>query len=895
VGGAVTRTVYLNGTLVAEEDIAFSFLPTSVEITPFISQGLNTIAVYAEGGSDLNGFSLLVSVWPTDGRELSIVSDSSWVAWDERVEGWTQPGFDDSVWKPVRFLRSWNNDPNNDAWEIQEAVWDLNGGEFARPSVPESPDILVGYQWDYPRADAPWQSVRLRPETVQDVENPTAFVNLESLLTSEPDVTVLGAGGLTLDFGRELAGWVEFASPDLAASVVISAGENLDPRAALSGAVKGYQRGDTRVYRLILDEKEGLYTGVRYAWLKVGEVSSPWRITDLRVNWLVKPANYRGSFQASDPDLTRMWYVGAYSVRLNFAKEWITAILRPRGDRFPWAGDNRISDLTSLVAFGNYDFVSQDIDYWDPWVKKPLPRSFNGIPGYTLHWMLNVVNQLRYTGDVTEFEARVADLQSLLEEFEGYYDDPDNAGLNFIDFGAWGTNLRPMPSRPNVKKAYQMMYIQTLMEVAWAMNQVGRTDLGAYFDSLADTHVEELRAEDPSWAANAERHVAANALLAGFPNEQERRQIWEVDFAHLGERLTVTPFFTYFIADALARDNRHAAALEAIREMWGGMNAMSATCYWENYDVDWPGLYAPSMPWLWSYMSFCHPWASGVTPWLSNEVLGVKPVAPGFGEYDVLPHLGDLSWVRGGMPTPQGIISVSHEMTYDVFTTTLQSPNDTTGRLGVPKRDIEILTVNINDVLAWDTDGFHPVEGVEGAYEDADFVYFTGVQPGTFAVTAQYGGVPNEPAIELPDNIVVDDEDGDVVFDTADWQVVHNFWKADAYGIGFHSADPGDGDVTFTFKPSVPRAGIYRVFAMWAEMPSAATNTPFTINYDGGSEDLQVDQQINGLSHWNYLGTFPFAAGTTGSIIISNTPDGIVVADAIRLEWVSEPFTLIVK
>ena len=60
--------------------------------------------------------------------------------------------------------------------------------------------------------------------------------------------------------------------------------------------------------------------------------------------------------------------------------------------------------------------------------------------------------------------------------------------------------------------------------------------------------------------------------------------------------------------------------------------------------------------------SFCHGWASGPTSWLSEYVLGVQVVEPGCKVIRIIPHLGDLKWVKGTFPTPYGIISISHKL-----------------------------------------------------------------------------------------------------------------------------------------------------------------------------------------------------------------------------------------
>ena len=59
--------------------------------------------------------------------------------------------------------------------------------------------------------------------------------------------------------------------------------------------------------------------------------------------------------------------------------------------------------------------------------------------------------------------------------------------------------------------------------------------------------------------------------------------------------------------------------------------------------------------------SLCHGWASGPTAWLSQTVLGIKPMEPGFKRVRIAPQLGNLKWAEGSYPTPLGPIHVRHE------------------------------------------------------------------------------------------------------------------------------------------------------------------------------------------------------------------------------------------
>ncbi|MDY6951897.1 MAG: Ig-like domain-containing protein [Thermodesulfobacteriota bacterium] len=111
-------------------------------------------------------------------------------------------------------------------------------------------------------------------------------------------------------------------------------------------------------------------------------------------------------------------------------------------------------------------------------------------------------------------------------------------------------------------------------------------------------------------------------------------------------------------------------------------------------------------------------------------------------------------------------------------------------------------------------------------------------------------------------------------------------WRGyERYLDDFQDNGAGTGADKATWTPFIPRPDYYKVYAWWvaAGDPDHATDAPYTIHYDGGSQTIDVNQQDNGFQ-WNLLGTFPFAAGTSGSIVLSDDADGVVVADAIRLD-----------
>lgn len=101
------------------------------------------------------------------------------------------------------------------------------------------------------------------------------------------------------------------------------------------------------------------------------------------------------------------------------------------------------------------------------------------------------------------------------------------------------------------------------------------------------------------------------------------------------------------------------------------------------------------------------------------------------------------------------------------------------------------------------------------------------------------------------------------------------------YGSNYIYTGIGSG-ATVTFTPTIGTAGTYDVYARWTTNANRATNTRYTINYAGGSSNVNVNQQTNNGT-WVLLGSYSFNAGTTGNVVVSNNgANGIVVADAVE-------------
>ncbi len=196
-----------------------------------------------------------------------------------------------------------------------------------------------------------------------------------------------------------------------------------------------------------------------------------------------------------------------------------------------------------------------------------------------------------------------------------------------------------------------------------------------YLEKECTAVAQQLRTYVPDAVGNSQ--AAALLSIEGLMDAEEASAII---LGNGPEKFT--SFMGYYLLEALAKGGHYAEAMRLISDYWGRMLDLGATTFWEDFnynDAKNAGRIDEIVPegkfdihadgGAWCYVglrhSFCHGWASGPTAWLSEHVLGIEPVEPGFKTVRIDPHLGDLEWAEGTFPTPYGLIEVRHQKNAD--------------------------------------------------------------------------------------------------------------------------------------------------------------------------------------------------------------------------------------
>jgi len=128
--------------------------------------------------------------------------------------------------------------------------------------------------------------------------------------------------------------------------------------------------------------------------------------------------------------------------------------------------------------------------------------------------------------------------------------------------------------------------------------------------------------------------------------------------------------------------------------------------------------------------------------------------------------------------------------------------------------------------------------------------------------------------------------------DSATFVGAWSTYTGSSYGAGSHYAAAGSGTLTATFQFSGLAPGQYKVYATYFAHTNRGTNVPYTINSGGSPTTVLVNQQVAptadataGGVNFKLLATVT-VTGSTLSVALSNNANGIVIADAVRIECV---------
>lgn len=378
-----------------------------------------------------------------------------------------------------------------------------------------------------------------------------------------------------------------------------------------------------------------------------------------------------GSFRCSDPRINDIYDTSVYTAYLNMQEYLWDGIKR---DRLVWCGDIYPSELTILAAYGAHGILKKSLDIHRQIT--PPTRWMNTMPTYSLWWLLSHEKLYMAGGDL-DYLAQQHDYMAALVRNVQNYIQPDGQEClpgGFLDWPNSG-------NRTAIHAGQQALMAQAYAAAARMMRAMGDEETAAFCDEkhalLASVHLPH---------GNSKQAAALQGLY-GLEDIREMNQ----NVISPGGAHGYSTFLGYAVLSAKAEADDMEGALRDMRDYWGGMLDLGATTFWEDFNLDWAtnagrideivpegkaDVHADFGAYCYTHLrhSLCHAWASGPAPFLAKYALGVHILEPGCKKVAIRPALGDLEWVEGTYPTPNGVIFVRHERTENGINTIVRAP-----------------------------------------------------------------------------------------------------------------------------------------------------------------------------------------------------------------------------
>ncbi len=393
----------------------------------------------------------------------------------------------------------------------------------------------------------------------------------------------------------------------------------------------------------------------------------PAALTDLTMEYEYLPVNYRGSFSCNDEELNRMWKVGAYTMHLTTREFFIDGIKR---DRWVWSGDAIQSYLMNYYLFFDSETVKRTI--WLLRGKDPVTSHINTIMDYTFYWVISVYGYYLYTGDEHFVKQIYPRMKSMMDYVGGRTNDlqmveGQEGDWVFVDWADF-----PMDKK-GALAFEQLLYCKSQEVMRDCARLLGLADDETYYADRA----ERLRGNILSLFWKEDRHAFVHnigggdapsteinkfpnmfALTLGYLNDAQKKAVVEHVMLNEAVPQITTPYMRFYELEAMCEMGYQTQVLKEMKAYWGGMLKEGATSFWEKYNPEEHGRQHLAMYGRPYGKSLCHAWGASPIYLLGKYYLGVKPVKPGYGEFEIRPVLGGLAWMKGSVPTPNGDIDI---------------------------------------------------------------------------------------------------------------------------------------------------------------------------------------------------------------------------------------------
>lgn len=485
--------------------------------------------------------------------------------------------------------------------------------------------------------------------------------NIDQAVFNQNDCIVIKKNGyIVLDYGKEINGGVlittQNVSPDAKYRIVF--GESVMEATSTLGeksADNHHSVRDMIVPAVFMSTQRFGQTGFRF--VKIEAVNGDITLRSAKAVSDTKELDYIGSFECNDELLNEIWRVGAYTVHLNMNYYLWDGVKR---DRLVWIGDMHPETSTINAVFGNDECVKNSLEM----IKDETPSGswMNRVPTYSMWWIIIQYDLYMHWGDFEYLKKQKYYITAIIDNLAVWIDNEYETDLKLGKFVDWSS--RNQDCELDGIKAIICMALNGAEKMLRMLGaDVSAEKCKEYFKKLCDENESGIEPNN---------RIAALTVLSGRISEAAKNKVLATTENEM------SCFMGYYILLALAKLGKHEKAIELIKNYWGAMIKLGGTTFWEEFRPEWTknaarideiapqskvdihGTYGEHC-YNQYRLSLCHGWASGPTPFLSEQIGGIEILEPSCKKMRIKPNGAGLEWFNISYPTPYGIVKIRYE------------------------------------------------------------------------------------------------------------------------------------------------------------------------------------------------------------------------------------------
>jgi len=405
----------------------------------------------------------------------------------------------------------------------------------------------------------------------------------------------------------------------------------------------------------------------RYLQLEIETKEEPLQINNFSSEFSAYPLKENAVFESDNPVLKKIWNVGWRTARLCANETYFDC---PYYEQLQYVGDTRIQALISLYVSGDDRLARNAIlslnesQFYEGLTRSRYPSANPQIiPPFSLYWVDMVHDYWTLRDDPEFIKGFLPGIENVLGWFTRRIDkETGMLGIveywNFVDWAlewAWSNDkgVGGVPAggyRDGNSSILSMQFAYAAQRAAELFRFFGQPEQAEKYSlivqNLTKAVYEKCWDESRGYFADTpdkkdfSMHAQIFAVLTNTIAENKQKEFVE-RFMNDKKLIQPTMYFRFYLTQVLKKTGLADHYLETLG-LWEDMLQKGLTTFAENPD--------PAR-------SDCHAWSASPDYDFLATVAGIRPGISGFKTVEIEPALGKLTFIKGQMPHPAGIIS----------------------------------------------------------------------------------------------------------------------------------------------------------------------------------------------------------------------------------------------